>query len=77
MGHRAGRRPRTQALASRSGILVVSAVSLSRPWVQEEYAAMLVRTLAGRQRLIPGAAAECRDAAVSRQPCQGGLPQRR
>jgi hypothetical protein len=40
-------------LASRNGILVVSPVSLSRPWVQEEYAAMLVRTVAGRQRLIP------------------------
>ena len=39
--------------ASRNGILIVSPVSLSRPWVAEEYAAMLTRTVAGKQRLIP------------------------
>ena len=38
---------------SRNGILVVSPASLSRPWVAEEYAAMLTRTVAGQQRLIP------------------------
>src|SRR2546421_2586566 len=38
---------------SRSGILVISSASLSRPWVMEEYAAMLTRTIAGQQRLIP------------------------
>jgi tetratricopeptide (TPR) repeat protein len=38
---------------SRTGILVVSPASLSRPWVAEEYAAMLTRTVAGQQRLIP------------------------
>ncbi|HEY6539302.1 MAG TPA: TIR domain-containing protein, partial [Ktedonobacteraceae bacterium] len=38
---------------SRSGILVVSSVSLSRPWVMEEYAAMITRAVAGQQRLIP------------------------
>src|SRR5439155_372939 len=41
--------PRT----SRSGMLVVSPVSLDRPWVAEEYAAMLNRAVAGQQRLIP------------------------
>ncbi|WP_239376386.1 tetratricopeptide repeat protein [Frankia sp. Cj5] len=38
---------------STSGILVVSPHALSRPWVKEEYAAMLSRVVAGRQRLIP------------------------
>src|SRR5438105_5021431 len=38
---------------SRNGILVVSPASLSRPWVMEEYAAMLTRAVAGQQRLIP------------------------
>jgi hypothetical protein len=38
---------------SRSGILVVSPASLARPWVMEEYAAMLTRAVAGQQRLIP------------------------
>jgi tetratricopeptide (TPR) repeat protein len=38
---------------SRNGILIVSPASLSRPWVAEEYAAMLTRTVAGQQRLIP------------------------
>ena len=38
---------------SRNGILVISPSSLSRPWVTEEYAAMLTRTVAGQQRLIP------------------------
>ena len=38
---------------SRSGILVISSASLSRPWVMEEYGAMLTRAVAGQQRLIP------------------------
>ncbi|OHV28588.1 hypothetical protein CC117_30365, partial [Parafrankia colletiae] len=38
---------------STSGILVVSPHALSRPWVAEEYAAMLTRTVTGQQRLIP------------------------
>jgi len=40
-------------LTSRNGILVVSPASLSRPYVQAEYAAMMRRALAGKQRLIP------------------------
>ncbi|ABW16118.1 Tetratricopeptide TPR_2 repeat protein [Parafrankia sp. EAN1pec] len=40
-------------LGSTSGILVVSPHALSRPWVREEYAAMLTRAVAGQQRLIP------------------------
>jgi hypothetical protein len=38
---------------SRNGILIVSPASLSRPYVQEEYAAMMTRAIAGKQRLIP------------------------
>jgi len=40
-------------LTSRSGILVVSPESLSRPYVQTEYAAMMQRAVAGKQLLIP------------------------
>jgi hypothetical protein len=40
-------------LKSRNGVLVVSPASLSRPYVQEEYAAMMTRAIAGKQRLIP------------------------
>lgn len=40
-------------LRSRNGILIVSPASLSRPYVQEEYAAMMTRAIAGQQRLIP------------------------
>ena len=40
-------------LSSRAGVLVVSPVSLSRPIVQAEYAAMWTRAEAGQQRLIP------------------------
>jgi hypothetical protein len=40
-------------LKSRNGILIVSLVSLSRPWVQAEYAAMMTRAVEGKQRLIP------------------------
>ena len=40
-------------LKSRSGALIVSPASLSRPYVQEEYAAMMTRAIAGKQRLIP------------------------
>jgi tetratricopeptide (TPR) repeat protein len=39
--------------SSRNGILIVSPASLSRPYVQEEYAAMMTRAIAGKQRLIP------------------------
>ena len=38
---------------SRNGVLVVSPIALSRPWVTQEYAAMLTRAVAGQQRLIP------------------------
>ena len=40
-------------LQSRNGFLVVSPESLSRPYVRAEYAAMMRRALAGKQRLIP------------------------
>jgi TIR domain len=40
-------------LTSRNGVLVVSPESLSRPWVREEYAAMMTRAVAGKQNLIP------------------------
>ena len=40
-------------LNSRNGVLVVSPDSLSRPWVAEEYAAMITRAVAAKQRLIP------------------------
>jgi len=40
-------------LNSRNGILAVTPAALSRPWVQEEYAALLTRAVAGQQRLIP------------------------
>jgi TIR domain len=40
-------------LNSRNGVLIVSPASLSRPWVQREYAAMMTRAVAGKQRLIP------------------------
>jgi TIR domain-containing protein len=39
--------------AASNGVLVVSPVSVARPWVLEEYAAMLTRAVAGQQRLIP------------------------
>jgi hypothetical protein len=38
---------------SRNGILVVSPASVARPWVQQEYAVMVSRAVAGAQRLIP------------------------
>lgn len=40
-------------LHSRTGVLVVSPAALERPWVQNEYAAMMTRAVAGQQRLIP------------------------
>ena len=40
-------------LASRNGILVVSPVSLTRPYVQAEYAALMARAIKRGQRLIP------------------------
>jgi len=38
---------------SRNGVLVVSQAAFERPWVKEEYAAMMTRAVAGQQRLIP------------------------
>ncbi len=38
---------------SRNGVLVVSQTAFERPWVKEEYAAMMTRAVAGQQRLIP------------------------
>jgi tetratricopeptide (TPR) repeat protein len=40
-------------LSSRNGVLVVSPASMSRPWVQDEYAVMVSRAVQGTQRLIP------------------------
>jgi tetratricopeptide (TPR) repeat protein len=40
-------------LTTRNGVIVVSPTALSRPWVQEEYAAMMTRAVAGQQRVIP------------------------
>jgi hypothetical protein len=40
-------------LSSRNGVLVISRASVSRPWVQEEYAVMVSRAVEGKQRLIP------------------------
>jgi tetratricopeptide (TPR) repeat protein len=39
--------------SSRDGVLVVSPAALGRPWVQEEYAAMMTDAVAGRRRVIP------------------------
>jgi hypothetical protein len=39
-------------LNSRNVVLAVTPTSLSRPWVLEEYAAALTRTVAGKQRLL-------------------------
>jgi hypothetical protein len=36
-----------------NGVVVVSEASVGRPWVLEEYAAMLTRAVAGQQRLVP------------------------
>lgn len=38
---------------SRNGMLVVSPASMTRPWVLEEYAALLTRAVANDLRLIP------------------------
>ena len=40
-------------LNSRNGILAVTPTALTRPWVLEEYAAMMTRAVEGKQRLIP------------------------
>lgn len=40
-------------LNTKNGVIVVSPTALSRPWVQEEYAAMMTRAVAGKQRVIP------------------------
>jgi len=38
---------------SRAGILAISAASVQRPWVQQEYAVLLTRSVELGQRLIP------------------------
>ena len=38
---------------SRTGVLVVTPAALSQPWVLQEYAAMVTRTVEGKQQLIP------------------------
>lgn len=40
-------------LNSRNGVLVISPASVSRPWVQQEYAVMVDRAVGNKQRLIP------------------------
>jgi TIR domain/CHAT domain/AAA ATPase domain len=40
-------------VAAAAGVVVLSPTSVRRPWVNEEYFALLTRTVAGRQRLIP------------------------
>ena len=45
-------------LKAKTGVLVVSPEALSRPWVLEEYAAMMRRAVEGKQRLIPVLLAE-------------------
>jgi hypothetical protein len=40
-------------LTTRNEVIVVSPTALSRPWVREEYAAMMTRAVAGKQRIIP------------------------
>lgn len=40
-------------LNSRNGVLVVSPASVQGPWVQQEYAVMVDRAVANKQRLIP------------------------
>jgi TIR domain len=40
-------------LSSRNGVLVISPASVSRPWVQQEYAVMVDRAVNSKQRLIP------------------------
>jgi hypothetical protein len=40
-------------LNSRNGVLVVSPASVERPWVLQEYAVMVDRAVANKQRLIP------------------------
>jgi hypothetical protein len=40
-------------LNSRNGVLCVTPTALSRPWVQEEYAALLTRAVEKKLRLIP------------------------
>ena len=40
-------------LKSKNGIIVISPASLSSRWVNEEYAAMLNRTVEGKQKIIP------------------------
>ena len=40
-------------LGSYNGVLMVSPASVARPWVQQEYAVMVDRAIAGKQRLVP------------------------
>jgi hypothetical protein len=52
-------------LRSRTGVLVVSPAALARPWVQNEYAAMMMRAVEG-----------CHTA-ITCQPCVDRFPARR
>lgn len=38
---------------TRHGLLVVSRASVTRPWADEEYAAIMTPTMEGQQRLLP------------------------
>jgi hypothetical protein len=40
-------------LGSAAGVLVVSPAALARPWVQDEYAAMMTRAVEHGQRIVP------------------------
>jgi hypothetical protein len=40
-------------LNSRSGVVVVTEAAMNRPWVLEEYAAIMTRAVHGKQRVIP------------------------
>jgi hypothetical protein len=42
-----------EGLRARNSVLVVSPTALERPWVQEEYAAMVMRAVDKQLRLIP------------------------
>jgi TIR domain len=40
-------------LSARNGLLAVSPTALARPWVLEEYAAMMTRAVAGGFKVVP------------------------
>ena len=64
-------------LASRSGILVVSPTALTRPWVREEYAALMARAIERGQRLIPVLLKDAEMPPLLASRHLGRLPQRR